>query len=207
MMSNEDQQAGVSEERRQFFRVDDNVTLSFRQIPEDEPSYQPGMPGRESESNFELVSSLAEISHQMTEMLSSIETDRPVVANYLKSLDRKVDVLGRAFLAYASDLFGEPASPVSLSASGIAFHVSEPLQPGANLEMKLLLMPSFIGILAFGKVVSCDQAATAESGTIYLLRVGFTDMRESDRGHLMRYIIHRKSVQLRQQREVRESGS
>ncbi|PLX60199.1 hypothetical protein [Sedimenticola selenatireducens] len=146
-------------ERRQFFRIDDSLSLSYRQVSSDRLAASIECLENEIDSDFTVVSSLAAVSQEMMGTLNKIESSRPEIAAYLKSLDRKIDILGRALMAQTTELLKQPAQAVNLSATGISFQVSEFIQQGSTLELKLLLTPSYAGILSFVEVIGCDPAA------------------------------------------------
>ena len=156
---------------------------------------------------FTVMSSLAAISAQMAVSMRRIEQRDPDVAQYLNALDRKIEVLGRAFLADENELLAQDAIPVNLSAGGMGMDVREQYAPGDFLEIKMLLFPSFTGVLTYGEVVDCEPVAEdcVSDGYRFHLRVSFSHMREQDRDILIRHIIRRQSNELRDRRERAES--
>ncbi len=56
-------------------------------------------------------------------------------------------MIGKALLSKDNDLAEQPAQPVNISACGMAFYAPEPVTKGSILELRLLLMPSFTGIV------------------------------------------------------------
>jgi hypothetical protein len=67
----------------------------------------------------------------------------------------------------------------------------------------MLLFPSFTGLLIFGTVVTVEEApADGELGDFsHLARIEFTHIRESDRELLIRHLLRRQSLQLRDRAE------
>lgn len=192
-------------DRRQFFRIDDTVSLSYQKIPlADLPERLELMKEHAQESNFTVVSSVAAITQKMAGVLHKIEARSSDIAAYLRSIDRKIELVARAFLAQNSDISEQPARAVNMSATGMAFNASETMEVGDMLELKILLMPSFTGILIYAEVVGCDQLESAENDLPYLLRVNFSHMRESDQDILISHVIQRQSIELRKRREERE---
>lgn len=194
------------DERRQFFRIDDSLSLSYRQIPFDRLAASIECLENEIDSDFTVVSSLAAVSQEMTGTLNKIESSRPEIAAYLKSLNRKIDILGRALMAQTTELLNQPAQAVNLSATGISFQVTEFIQPGSTLELKLLLTPSYAGILSFVEVIGCDPAASGpeQPDPGYNLRTAFVHIRERDRDVLIQHVIQRQGAQIRRARAVQE---
>lgn len=192
-MSEQDDQ-----ERRAYFRVDDSVRLSIRVVPEEQVSK--GLQRLEGQAGgFTVMSGLASISAEMAVSMRRIENSSPDVAAYLKALDRKIEVLGRALAAQESDLMEEQAHPVNLSAGGMAVLVNESYPVEQTVEVRMLLFPSFTGVLLYGKVIACEPVTgeDAASGFSYSLRVEFTELRERDRDILIRHVLRCQSLSLR----------
>ncbi len=201
-MSNEITTAEDDMERRNFFRIDDSVSMSYQKIQPEELSDR--MNNTKVEGNFTVMSSLASINQNMSGVLHRIEDEDQDVAAYLKAINNKIDIIGRALLSCDSELTEQPAQPVNLSASGLAFYTSEPVEVGIALELRLLLMPSFTGIIIFGEVVGCDRVDEPVDGFDHFTRINFTHMQEKDRDLLIRHVIKRQSEVLRKHREQNE---
>jgi hypothetical protein len=188
-----------NDERREYFRIDDAVRLSIRQVPDEQIEALVQRLDNNVAGNFTVMSGLAAISAEMAVSMRRIEHESPDIAAYLKALDRKIEVLGRAFAAQESNLMEETAHPVNLSAGGMAMLVNECYPVGSTIEVKMLLFPSLTGVLSYGRVVTCRpvQGESAESGYTHQLRVEFTHMREQDRDILIRHVLRCQSMALR----------
>lgn len=188
-----------NDERREYFRVDDAVRLSIRKVPEHETDDLLQRLEQNVAGSFTLMSSLASISAEMAVSMRRIENSSPDVAAYLKALDRKIEVLGRAFIAEETELVEEQAQPVNLSAGGMGMLVNEVYPVGSAVEVKMLLFPSFTGVLTYGRVVACDPVETPsdEHGYSHSMRIEFTHMREQDRDILIRHVLRCQSLALR----------
>lgn len=204
-MNNKEVQPVVSEDRRGYFRIEDALSLSYHQVLSEELPERLQRLEQGLESHFTVVSSLAAVTQEMAGVLHKIGLESPEVADYLVSLDRKLDLLARALLSSGNELVETPAQPVNLSASGMAFNAAETVAEGAVLELRLLLLPSFTGILTYGEVVGCESRDRAADDFPYCIRVNFSHMRESDRDVLIRHVIQRQTRMLRKLREERES--
>lgn len=190
-------------DRRQFFRIDDTVRMQIQ--PLSPQAMKAGIANLEQgfDGNFTVMSSLASVTSQMAASMRRIESRDPDVAAYLKALDQKIEILGRAFLAQESELVAVEDRPVNLSAGGMSVRVDDPMEPGQGLEIRMLLYPSFTGLLSFGEVVECTPMTPADNeGRAYQLRVEFVHMREQDREVLIRHVLRRQSALLRARREA-----
>ncbi len=201
-----DQSISNNTDRRDYFRIDDSLSLCFERIEPEQLPQRLEQLEQGFESQFTLMSNLASISQHNSGILHHIENDYPDVAAYLKVLDHKINLLGQAFLMQHSGLASEPAIPVNLSASGLAFQSGESLPAGTLLELRLILLPEFTGILNFAEVVA-SEANDQPDQQPYIVRVNFTHMRESDRDLLIRHVVCRQGELLRRQREQREDGA
>jgi len=200
----DEQQQGLSQERRDFFRIDDSVALSFQVVPSSSLGKKLERQEKGLESEFTLMSNLSVISQEMTGVLRKIEGKSPDIAHYLKSLDQKIDMLGKAFLTWTNEMADQPASAVNLSASGMAFNAPEPTEIGTLLELKILL-PFFTGLILYAEVVACAKLQPkGDSTPFYQTRVTFQHLRERDRDVLIRHVLQRQSEYLRAKRVERE---
>lgn len=200
----DDQPIDQSQERREFFRIDDTVALSFQMIPPSSLTKKLERQEKGLESDFTIMSNLAVISQEMAGVLRKIEGISPDIARYLKSLDQKIDLLGKAFLTWSNEMADQPASAVNLSASGMAFNAPEPTEIGTLLELKILL-PFFTGLILYAEVVACEKLPSeGDAAKVYQTRVNFQHLRDRDRDVLIRHVLQRQSEYLRKQRLERE---
>lgn len=187
-------------ERRRFFRIEDRLALRYRLLDDDELAsalarLESGYPDKLS-----LASGFAATSAQMRHTLDRFRRDMPDVASYLEALNEKLDLLVQLLATTDDDVGSQPTQEVSLSASGISFTADEPLPAHSNIEVKMLLFPSYTCILAFGTVVHCGPAETGRPSGRYSVGVDFTNLREADRDLIVRHVTQRQSTMLREAR-------
>lgn len=204
-MSEQHKQTDKACERRSYFRIDDTVRLSIARVPEGELTERLERLDLDLAGNFTVMSSLAAITAQMTVGLRRIENRDPDLAAYLRAIDQKIEVIGRAFIAQESELIAERAIPVNLSAGGMSVGTEEAFPAGTPLEIRMLLFPSFTGLMIYGTVVETCQVKEAPDGVMgryrHLARIEFTHIREQDREILIRHLLRRQSDQLRDRAE------
>jgi c-di-GMP-binding flagellar brake protein YcgR len=196
--------SGNSVERRTFFRVDDSVNLSYQILTREEMEEKIDREEFGAEGSFTVMSDISSINQNMAGIMHRIQGDEPDIAAYLRAINNKIDILGRALLSKDNELVEKDAQPVNLSASGMGFYTSEPVADGSILELRLILMPSFTGVLLFGEVVGCDSV-NDNDGYNNFIRLNFVNMRESDRDLLIRHVIQRQGEFLKKRREEREA--
>lgn len=196
-MSEQHKQTDTAPERRSYFRIDDTVRLSIARVPENELAARLERLELDLAGNFTVMSSLAAITAQMTVGLRRIENKDPDLAAYLRAIDQKIEVIGRAFIAQESDIIAEQAVPVNLSAGGMSMGTAEDYPAGTPLEIRMLLFPSFTGLMIYGTVVESRATDEAAGPYRHLARIEFTHIREQDREILIRHLLRRQSDQLR----------
>ncbi len=186
-------------ERRSYFRVDDQVRLALRKVPPGELDRLLQRLDLDLAGNFTVMSSLAAITAQATVVLRRIENRDPELASYLRAIDQKIEVIGRAFIAQEPELVAQAAVPANLSAGGMCVGVDEPLAPGDAVEIRMLLFPSFTGLMIYGSVVECQPAEEPDAFS-HRVRIEFSHIRERDRELLIRHLLRRQGDQLREDR-------
>jgi hypothetical protein len=200
-MSEHSRQPDVADDRRNYFRIDDTVRLSLARVARDELDERVERLEQDLAGNFTVMSSLSAITSQMTVGLRRIENRDPDLAAYLRAIDQKIEVIGRAFIAQESEAVTEHAVPVNLSAGGMCVGTDEDFSPGDPLEIRMLLFPSFNGLMIYGTVIDSEPPTQAHGEEAQrfrqLVRVEFTHIREQDRELLIRHLLRRQSDQLR----------
>jgi len=195
------------DERRSYFRIEDRVKLTYRLVFEEELPALIDRLKTGAGSNFTVMSSFTSMSQQMLVQLRRIEGASPDVAACIKILDRKLNILGRAFLLQEENVSNQPSKPVNISAGGIAFKSAELFEEGAVLELKLLLLPDMTGMVIYGEVIECTKVEEPDdTDEPHLLRLFFSDIREPDRDLLIRHVLKRQGEWLRKRRKENEDA-
>jgi hypothetical protein len=191
---------GSERDRRRFYRIDDQVALTYQQLDERQLAaaldrLQVGHPDK-----LTLVSTFAATSAQMKRSLDRFRHDLPEVASYLEGLNEKLDLMVQLLAASDGGLSERPTHDVSLSAAGLSFRTDEPLEPRSILEIQLLMFPTYLCARAFGTVVRCERAQDGSGAEGYFVAVDFSHIRELDRDMIIRHITQRQSSMLREAR-------
>jgi c-di-GMP-binding flagellar brake protein YcgR len=205
-MQQECDELNDTDERRRFFRIEDAVHMNLRVVSKAELEQRLQCQAHKVSDSFSLMIGLNAIGQQVSAALRRIEAKDPDVADYLKALDKKVDLISKAFLVEEVDIADKPARAVNLSAGGMALHAKEQLEAGSILEIRMLLLPSYTGIVTYGTLVDCSELSREEGDNEYpyLLRVDFSFMRDTERDALIRHILQKQAEWLRRRREERE---
>ena len=180
------------QERRRFFRVDDEVIMDFRTISREE--FEEWRSKHQQQS-----SELKQLEQELTLIIHQVRSSNPVVGQALELLNRKINLLhkkpqqdGQAFNAT------EALIRVNLSACGIAFYTDENLQNDTHLLLNLQLKPSNATLSLAGTLVSVHEV-NHEHGK-FQVRINFDGLKEAEQEMLIQHLFQLQSRSLRQQR-------
>lgn len=186
-------------ERRGYFRISDDVVLTYGLVEEAE--YQ-ALPDKRSNSNtngFNLKAKFAALDRAMRPVFRRLEERSEDLARCLATLNEKLDMLAEVVLRHEVDLDALPSQEVNLSAGGMSFEVQKPIEPGRILRLRLLLKPSSIGIEAYARVVySKALKRLGTPGFPYRVGVEFLHLREEDSDLIIRHVLCKEADQRRQ---------
>ncbi len=189
------------EERRRFFRIDDEVNLVYKKIDEKiatEPSYTTD----HILGNCSLSAAIEMVSQESKLLLNRLERSQPEVADYLHLLDNKIDLLVQAIMMQSSQFTEQTTRNANLSAAGLAFESEEALIPGEYLQIKMTLLSCMAVIVTYGKVVYCKQNPANDSQFPYVAGVDYINMKDQDRELLIKHIVKRQLQQIRDKKEL-----
>jgi hypothetical protein len=190
------------QERRKYFRIDDNVMLKYRVIPTEEVAATTERLKAPTPSAFSLSSDFAEMREQMTLLRRGIEKSTPQIAQYMQMIDKKLDLVAKVLLVQNMGGDDHLWRMVNLGAGGMAFDSPVELPSSSILEIKLGLLPSHAGLRTLGKVLRSDKLPPGKTG--YRVAVAFLHVRDSDRELLVQHVLWRQAQTLREQRSVTE---
>jgi hypothetical protein len=148
---------------------------------------------------FNLLSELHLSEFESQHLLRQIgERDRNLAA-FLKSQNKRIDLLSQVIAITVLGQIGEP-QPVVISEGGVEFQHPTPIAVDAHLSVKLVLMPQALGLLLRARVTHCDR-----KGEGYEVGTEFEYPTDAQRQLLARYILQKQAQERRLARE-NESG-
>ncbi|WP_150778753.1 PilZ domain-containing protein [Pseudomonas fluorescens] len=185
------------EDRREYYRIEDTIALEIRTLSAPEAAGQEVL--QDASPLFNLLSELHLSEFESQHLLRQIsERDRNLAA-FLKSQNKRIDLLSQVIAITVLGQIGEP-QPVVISEGGIEFLHPTPIAVGAHLSVKLVLMPQALGLLLRARVIHCDRkAGSFDVGT------EFERPTDAQRQLLARYILQKQAQERRLARE-NESG-
>ena len=180
---------------RRAFRIDDNVLLSISIIPDDQlKDTLKRFPEKLAE--LEALNNFSDSTKVLTDQFILVRRRYPEVAKYLKILDDKINTLARRQFTTCSTYPDLSWHEVNISANGIRFNHEKELNVNTYLELRLQLSQVSKYILAYGKVVRCEQSD--KDSNDYSIAVEFTHINVEDRESIH---IHVRGKEIRLIRE------
>ncbi|MGZ4993039.1 MAG: PilZ domain-containing protein [Methylobacter sp.] len=192
-----------TEDRRGFFRIDDEVNLFYKKIDEKLVN-EPHHVSDNILSSCSLSTALGTVSQESAMLLHRLEKNLPEVADYLRLIDTKIDLLAQAVMMQGFQFKESDTRNVNISASGLAFNCEEALKENDYLEIKILLISCMAVIVTYGRVVYCKNIESNGGEYPYFVGVNFINMKDDDREMLIKYVV---KEQLQQIRDKKQAGN
>lgn len=136
--------------------------------------------------------------------LTKIGEKDPDLAEFLQHLDMKMNVLLQRLDGNKSPIEDLKLRDLNLSGSGIAFICDKQIADEIKLEMRIVLLPTYIFVYAVGRVTECEVAREEKGKTFYKWRVAFTLIMDEDREKLIQHNFRLQSLALRNRRQKRD---
>lgn len=181
------------QERREYFRVEDRVVLRYLPVPAESVGQRPAETHFDNSEVFSLMRELRAVDHENNNVLRGIAEHDRELGQYLKGLNRKVELVADALAALDHFRQGTLPQSVSLSEGGIAFIAGEPLAQGTTLALELILLPQHTALALYGEVVDSRNELPPRTA------VSFLRLRDGDRQVLARHILQVQILAKRQQ--------
>ncbi|QQD20495.1 PilZ domain-containing protein [Venatoribacter cucullus] len=184
------------QERRRFFRLDDEVIMEFRPLSADEFEQW------RSEHQLQ-TSELKQLEQELGLLLHQVRASHPQLGQVLELFNRKINLLHNTH-DHPGDTpelhngSNEARMQVNLSACGIAFYTDEPLQAERFMLLNIQLKPSNASLSLAGDIVSVKEV-NHDRGR-YQVRVNFDGLKEAEQEMLIQHLFQLQSRTLRQQR-------
>jgi len=181
-----------STERRDYYRINDTLGLSYVIIEDDGDTTSTGGDNWQTPVG-EL---LADIDQQFNQASNTIWQENPTVAKALGLLNRKLTVIAaHALPQQQADTGSFDDTPVNISGSGVGFHCKEGFDAGVRLKLSLTLRPSNIRLDLTSSVTGCEQLSTMPDKPFWV-RVIFDEGNEAAQEQLIQHIVQRQSAMI-----------
>ncbi|MGY6277189.1 PilZ domain-containing protein [Methylomonas sp. MgM2] len=187
-------------ERRRFFRIEDTISLFYRPI--DDETANLGLKAKNKLPNeYSLAAILDVLSQEALRIMQRLEKQNDEMLELYKVLDAKINAVAQTAMFRGSSIRDSACQDVNLSASGVAFQQSNPLDIGQNIAIEMFLPATMALIMVYGKVINCETLDPDG----YLISVEFTDINDDDQELLIKHVVRKQWQQLQEKRSRLES--
>jgi c-di-GMP-binding flagellar brake protein YcgR len=186
-------------DRREYYRIEDTIALEI--TPLSPPEAASGEVLQDASPLFNLLTELHLSEFESQHLLRQISERDRTLSSYLKTLNKRVDLLSQIVAQTVLGEIGE-LQPVTLSEGGIEFQYPQPCPAGSHLSVKLVLMPQALGLLLRARVVNCQA-----QDDHYTIDTEFESITDAQRQLLARYILQKQAQARRLAREQDESAA
>lgn len=179
----------TQEERRRFFRIDDEMAVYFVQIADDVEEHE--LEAMDVNQEYHLT-----LEMKIRQALVGVRSASPKIAQVLDLMNQKINLLR----ASEELLHSEPVlKKVNISACGVAFPWHEDIPVNQKIMLSLYLQPKHELIRTpahvVGVVVNEDEETAQDEP--YLLRIDFEDIDHTLQEVLIQHVVQRQAYQLR----------
>ncbi len=180
----------MSEDRRRYFRITDQVGVAYRIVDETELEAQP-----EPTRPGDIFGILSELDKTISTELQALQLRDPSLAYLLDAFDKKMNaVINQLEMDnYLVQRIAHKVHEVNISACGMGFESEEALPDNTLLMVDLMLTPDNINIFTYARVISCEALEEDK----YFVRVDFFGMNSTDQELLIQHIVRRQGYLIR----------
>ena len=189
------------EERRRFYRINDELSLSYRVIQASNAKQEMLKVRQQRQEFTDMRNTLHCLDARLDTLTDKIAKDHPLMAEIVTLMNRKLALYEHMLSIPDNDNNAmAPARQVNLSASGIAFTAETPIKEGTYIKLEMITYPDSHYIPAVGRVVSC-RAENEGSSAGYNIAANFEAISQEDQDKIIYHIFRKQSAELRQQRQ------
>ncbi|EAR62141.1 PilZ domain-containing protein [Neptuniibacter caesariensis] len=174
-----------ADERRQYFRIEQRVSLELKIISESEISEHPSPTQFDVSPNFLLLSQLQEMEAESSHLLRKIAEKDSNISSFLKIVHDKIERIAQAVASTEMKIGNAAIQEVNISEGGLQFRQDHAIEQGAFLSLKLVFPESCIGVLIYAQCCRCDEMGDGS----FVISVEFIRMPENCRMILARQIF------------------
>ncbi len=179
----------ISEDKRNYFRIDDMLYLSYRVVSwaEVRSSEMPGPSLQVQQITFK--SNLDRLSRELQPLYNVIKRSNSNIAEYLGTLDKKINLLSEYLLEDEDVETDVEPQQVNIGGGGVLFISDKPEVSGAMLELKMKFLTEATSIYSYAKVITCIELDNEGKEKKYKIGVAFEYMDDDVRDLITRHVL------------------
>jgi len=181
-------------EKRQFFRIQQDVVFNFCAVSNDDVVHNRPEQHFEHSETLCLFSEFQQIDSSSIELLESIKRESPFTAEYLSTINQKLNLLCQQTLSNQSSIHDIDSGKVDLSQGGLAFVSGSPIGVESWLAVKLIFLPAYTGVISYAQVTRNTEQADGS----YSVGVRFHGLTDEQSKVIARQIFNTQIIERQQ---------
>jgi PilZ domain len=166
--------------RRQYFRVEDKASVELSAL-QDKQNVSECF---ELSPEFGLISEFQLLDVESKHLLRAVTDKDKNLGQFLKVMNKKLDALSRVLALSNQQASGNNIQTINLSEGGLALSSEIEYQKDQAVAIKLVLLPSYSGLILEGSILSCRGDCAP-----YEVHVAFKDISEAHQQLIARHIM------------------
>lgn len=196
-------------ERRKNFRVQDQVLLDYKLVSDVEMRGALRHIVLVDSAELSAATTLRRLETDLQTTLYALQKTDKELARCLDLLNNKINTLAGlvpAAIKLDAALEKRDVCDCSLSATGIGFACREPLPEGANICLRMVILPNYHHVVAYGEIVRVTEIENPTDEFTHLIGVHFVHILDRYREILARRALQREIEDLRVKRLEDRAG-
>lgn len=197
-------------ERRRHFRVQDQILVDYEIVTDAEVRGASRQMQVVDPAELSATTTLRRLEIELQTALGRLSNRHGEIIRCLDLLNSKVNTLAGMIPATGKqdrEMLSRDVCDCSLSSSGVAFTAREALPLDARLRLRLVILPDYFHVIAYGEVVRVTPIEPDEDGFTHVIGVNFLHILDRYREALARRSLQREIEDRRDARLQREQGS
>lgn len=191
------------QEKRQFFRIEQDVVFNFCVVSNDSVIHNRAEQHFEHSETLSLFSELQHIDSNSISILEEIKEESPKIAEYLDIVNRKLNLISQQVLATQASVHDVDSGRIDISQGGLAFQSEKPIGIETWLAVKLIFLPTYVGIISYAQVTRC----VSQGDGSYLIGVRFHGLTDDQSRLIAKQIFNTQVVERQQTYTSRDRKS
>lgn len=187
-----------TQERRRFFRLDDQVTLDFRPLSKEQyATWQ--------EQNRYNRNNVDTLEKELNNLIHKIKSQNPDLGRLIELLNQKTNAIKYQQIHESVPIIPtnitkqEALTGINLSACGMSFQSDKQYNANDLLLLTMVLKPSNTQISLAGQVIESEK--TEHQDKPFKIRINFPDIQESEQELLIQHLFQLQTKKLKKEHE------
>lgn len=142
-------------DRREFFRIDDDVIFDVQPIDAQTAQNSQAINVNNDGPSWQVLEALASLDQKTQHFACALNAKQPALGQYLGLINEKIDLIARhTVFSHYQHL---PKTRISLSEDGLAFKSPRVLYKNSFVVIRIIFLPHFAPIVSFAQIIRCES--------------------------------------------------